>query len=196
MIRTNLSTKPFYNERAVRLALLLLAIVVIVATVFNSTRVLQLSHSGSQLAEQASREEVRAAELHASAARLRAGVDPKQIELVSTEARKANDLIDRRTFSWTELLNWFETTLPDEVHITSVRPRIDPAKGTILTFVVFAKSVDDVYQFMDRLEKTGAFADLQPRGDQPNDQGLWETIVEARYLPAPAPAAGQTRRQR
>jgi Tfp pilus assembly protein PilN len=193
MIRTNLSTKPFYNERAVHLALLLLAIVVAAASVFNVTRVLQLSHSGGELAARASREETRATELHASAARLRATVDPKQIELVSNEARKANDLIDRRTFSWTELLNRFETTLPDDVHITSVRPKVEAGKGTILNLTVVSRNLDEVYQFMNNLDATGAFAELQPRGDQYNtEQALWETVIEARYTPT---AADTARRQ-
>jgi type IV pilus assembly protein PilN len=186
VITTNLSTKPFYNERAVHLGLLVLTVVVVVASVFNITRVFQLSHSGGQLAAQAGREEAQALDLHAQAGTLRATVDPKQIEHVSNEARKANDLIDRRTFSWTELLNRFETTLPDDVHITSVRPRVDINQGTMLTVTVVAKSAEDVYRFMENLDKSGAFANLQPRGDQMNDQGLWEAIIETKYTPSTA----------
>src|SRR5258708_21330922 len=125
MIRTNLSTRPFYNEGAVRLWLLVLAIAVVLATVFNVTRLLQYSRSDTELAAQASRDEARTADLRASAAELRASVDVRQIAEASNEARVANDLIDRRTFSWTELFNRFEATLPAEVRITAVRPRIE-----------------------------------------------------------------------
>ena len=111
MIRTNLSTRPFYNERAVQLWLLVLALVVAAATVFNVARVIRYSQTDTELATQASRDEARAADLRAEAARLRGSVDLQQIELASTEARQANDLIDRRTFSWTDLFNQFETTL-------------------------------------------------------------------------------------
>ena len=52
-------------------------------------------------------------------------MDLQQIELASTEARQANELIDRRTFSWTDLFNQFETTFPDDVRITAVRPTLD-----------------------------------------------------------------------
>src|SRR5437763_16342870 len=103
MIRTNLSTRPFYNERAVHVVLILLALLVLAATVFNVTRVIQFSRRDTRLATQASRDEDRAADLRRSAARLRATIDPKQIESASAEAREANNLIDRRTFSWTEL---------------------------------------------------------------------------------------------
>jgi len=183
MIRTNLATRPFYNERAVHLAILLLALIVVIASVFNVTRVIQLSRSDTRLGTQASRDEARAAELRAQAARLRASVDPKQIEVVSIEARKANDLIDRRTFSWTELFNRLETTLPDEVRITSVRPKVD-SSGTTLTISVIARAVDDVSQFMDNLQKTGAFRAVGSRIEEHmNDQGQLEAVFEAIYLP-------------
>ena len=105
MIRTNLSTRPFYNERLVRLGLLVFLLVVAAATAFNVTRVVRYSRSDTQLSEQAARDEARAADLRKSAVRLRATVDPRQIESASLEARQANDLIDRRTFSWTEIFN-------------------------------------------------------------------------------------------
>ena len=42
-----------------------------------------------------------------------------RVDSVSVDARQANDLIERRTFSWTELFNRFEHTLPDDVRITT-----------------------------------------------------------------------------
>ena len=141
MIRTNLSTRPFYNERGVHAWLLLIALIVAAATAFNVSRVIRYSRSDTQLAMQASRDEARAADLRQQAARLRATVDPKQVEYASTEARQANDLIDRRTFSWTELFNRFESTLPDDVRLAAVRPKVDLKNGTVLTINVFAKTV-------------------------------------------------------
>src|SRR3989442_15216961 len=162
MIQTTLSTRPFYNERAVHLALLVVAALVILASVFNATRVIQLSSSDTRQATQASRDEQRAADLLRSAEQLRATVDPRQIELVSVQARRANDLIDRRTFSWTDLFNRFETTLPAEVRITSMRPRIGPKEGTILTIMGVAKGVEDVNEFVQKLDQNGAFANVLP----------------------------------
>ena len=95
MIRTNLSTRPFYNERAVQIVLLGAALVVLAATLFNVTRILQLSRQDTRLATQAASDEVRARDLLASAARRRASVDPRTLELASVEARQANGLIDR-----------------------------------------------------------------------------------------------------
>ena len=183
MIRTNLSTRPFYNERAVHIVLLALAIVVGGAPIFNVSRVIRYSRSDTELATQATRDEARAAELRQQASRLRASVDPRQIDFASSDAREANDLIDRRTFSWTELFNRLETTLPDEVHITAVKPHIDRERGIILTINVLARSVDDMNAFIENLESTGAFGHVRVGEEHPNDQGLFESVLEAPYLP-------------
>src|SRR5436190_4364797 len=157
MIRTNLSTRPFYNERAVSLWLLVFLVIVALATVFNTTRVLRYSRSDTELGTSATQDETRAKELKASAAKIRGSVDTRQIEFASNEARQANDLIDRRTFSWTELFNLFEKTLPDDVRITSVRPQMDKQRGIVLNISVVSRANEDVRAFLDRLGETGAF---------------------------------------
>ena len=190
MIRTNLSTRPFYNERAVSIGLIVLTVLVVAATAYNVSRILRYSSSDTRLATQASRDEARAADLRQQATRLRATVDPHQVEIASAGARQANELIDRRTFSWTELLNRFETTLPDEVRISSVSPRVAPDKGIVLHVMVKARGVDDVQTFMENLEATGAFKDAQPVQDQFDDDGQLGTTLDMGYTPAAArPAA-------
>jgi len=191
MIRTNLSTRPFYNERAVSLWLLVFLFVVVAATVFNTTRVLRYSHSDTELGTTASQDEARATDLRAAAAKLRNSVDAKQIELASNEARQANDLIDRRTFSWTELFNVFEKTLPDEVRITAVRPKVDRGQFG-LTIIVVARGVEDVNTFMNNLEATGAFMRVGSGiEERVNDQGQLQASIEAVYRPATGHAAGR-----
>lgn len=197
MIRTNLSTRPFYNERAVRLWLIAGALAVAAATAFNVSRVIRYSRSDTELATEASHDEARAVDLRKEAARLRASVDLQQMDFASAEAHQANELIDRRTFSWTDLFNRFETTLPDDVRITTVRPRIDRDKGFVIVIGLVAKSVDDVNQFMENLEQSGAFASLLSREDHVDDQGLVESTLETAYVPAgsrPAGARGAIRR--
>jgi Tfp pilus assembly protein PilN len=192
MIRTNLATRPFYNARGINLALALLALLVTAATVFNGTRVLKYSGSNTELMTQASQDESAAATMRRDAAALRGSVDARQIENASKEARQANDLIDRRTFSWTALFNRFEATIPDAVRITAVRPKPDRDRRITLTVVVLARTVGDVNQFMERLDETGAFRDLRSSEEHTTDDNQVESILEMVYLPnpdAPAPKA-------
>ena len=190
MIRTNLSTRPFYNERAVSFWLLVFLLAVVAATVFNTTRVSRYSHSDTELGTSASQDESRASELKASAAKLRSSVDAKQIELASSEARQANDLIDRRTFSWTELFNVFEKTLPDDVRITAVRPKVERGQFG-LTISVVARGVEDLNVFMNNLEATGTFDKVGSTiEERVTEQGQLQASVEAVYKPSTGHAAG------
>ena len=191
MIRTNLSTRPFYNERAVHFWLAIAALLVVLATLFNVTQSRRYRSSDKTLVAQAEQDEARAAELQRQAARLRASVDPRRMDVAAAAARQANDLIDRRMFSWTELLNRLEATLPDDAHIVAIRPKVDRSHGIVLTINLLAREVDDVSQFMERLEETGAFRNPRPTNERVNEQGLFESQIETEYIPAHAkPAAG------
>lgn len=193
MIRSNLATRPFYNERAVRTWLVAAGVLVAVATLFNVTRIVRDASNDSALATQAAADTERATQDRAEAAKLRASIDPRQVALISTEARSANDLIDRRTFSWTALLNLFEQTLPDNVRVTSVRPDVSDERAIKLTITVVARGVDDVNQFMENLETTSAFAGLLTREDRMNDEGQVEATLETAYVPAALASAGDRR---
>jgi len=189
VIRTNLATRPFYNERAVHLVLLVIAALGLAATVFNVTEVVQLSRRDTQLLAQASGDAAQAADVSQRAARLRATVDPRVLDLASADARQANELIDRRTFSWTELLNRLEMTLPDDLRIATMRPKLDPKRGIVVTVIVSAKSgVDDINLFIDKLEATCAFAQLQKLDERVDEQNELQATIEGIYTPMAAHA--------
>jgi hypothetical protein len=184
VITTNLATRPFYNQRIVHFWILVAALILGLATAINVTRLRHYSLSDTELAAQTTRDESRAAELRAAAAKERASVDAKQIEAASGQAREANDLIDRRTFSWTELFNRFEATLPDQVRITSVRPHVDRDRGIVLEITVLSEGgVEDVDRFMESLVATGAFTGLLSKEEHPNEAGQIQAALEAVYHP-------------
>ena len=183
MIRTNLATRPFYNERLVNVWLLVLVALVALATLFNITQARSDSGSNTELASQAAQNVARTNELRRTATGLRASLDAKQLEAVSADAREANNLIDRRTFSWTALFNRFETTLPDDVRITSVRPALDRDHKITLKITIVARSVNDVDQFMSRLDETGAFKELYSTEERPNEDNQIESTLTMVYVP-------------
>jgi type IV pilus assembly protein PilN len=194
MIRTNLSTRPFYNERVISLWLLLFLVVVLAATIFNAERVLRYSRNETEQGTSASRDEEQASKLRASAAKLRNSVDAKQVERASNEARQANDLIDRRTFSWTELFNVFEHTLPDDVRITAVRPNVD--RGSFqLRITVVARGVDDVNAFLNNLQMSGTFRQVASKiSERVAENGELQAELEMEYMPPSGHAAGRAAR--
>ena len=183
MLRTNLSTRPFYNERSIHAGLGLVSVIVVGLTIFNLAQIVVLKRKQSDLDTRATTAENRAHELLTHANTVRRGLNPKDLEAVSTAAREANTLIGQRLFSWTDLLNRLETTLPDDVRITSMRPTIDRDGNVVISMTVVGRRVEDIDRFMENLEGTGAFSGLFPRDETSTDDGLRQTSIEARYVP-------------
>jgi Tfp pilus assembly protein PilN len=189
MLRTNLSTRPFYNERVVQLVLWAAALVIVGLTVFNVVELRLLSARHGQLLGRVVDDEKRAAALRTDADRARRSVDRAQLETVASAAREANQLIDQRTFSWTELLNRLEATLPPEVRIQTIRPSTDREGRLSVALVVFGHRAEEIEQFVEQLEATGAFHHVYTRTETTNQQGLLEVVIEGRYVPSASAAA-------
>jgi len=188
MLRSNLSTRPFYNERGAHWGLAVAALVVAAITVFNARELVSLSARNTELTAGIARDETAARDLAREADTIRRSLDRTQLEAVTDAAREANDLIDQRTFSWTAFFNVIETTLPPDVMLTSVRPRIQQGEVTI-TMNVVGRETDDLDLFMSALEETGAFADLLPRQEEVGDDGMHRAVLIGRYLGPPRAAA-------
>jgi hypothetical protein len=184
MLRTNLSTRPFYNERVVQIALGAAALLVVALTAFNIVQLRSLSERHAQLLGRVGDDERRAATIRNDAERARRSVDREQLERVAAAAREANVLIDRRIFSWTGLLNQLESTLPADVRIQSIQPTTDKEGNLTVTMVVLGRRAEDIEQFVEQLEGTGAFQGVYSRSETPSPQGLLEVSLEGRYLPA------------
>ncbi|RPH53406.1 MAG: hypothetical protein EHM89_20125 [Acidobacteria bacterium] len=193
MLRANFSTRPFYNERVVNLLLLVAAVLVLGLTVFNVSRIVSLSNQNTELLARAGEAELRARQLRSAAQQVRRTLDVKQIQTVSASAREANTIIDRRLFSWTELFNHFETTLPDEVRIAAFRPKVDESGAVILAVTVVGRRVEDIDRFMGALEATHAFTGVLSREERTTESGELLAVLDVRYVPDQATApAGQT----
>lgn len=193
MLRTNLSTRPFYNVRAVRALLGLCALVVIAFTLFNVIQTVRLLAQERTLGADAVRAETEAARLRAQAAGFRARIDPREIAVVSADAREANAIIDRRAFSWTTLFSQFEQALPPDVRITAVQPRREQNGTFAVNIGVEARRVEDVEAFIEALEAQTPFRDVLPVEEQTSDTGLIEAIIDGRYMPErPGAAASPT----
>lgn len=190
MLHTNLSTRPFYNERAIHASLMVAAIVVLLLTVFNVTQIVVLTRRQNELGARAAAAERLAQEFRADAQKIRQGLDPKQMQTIAGAAREANALIDRRLFSWTNLLNHLETTLPDDVRITSIRPKIDRDGAITVALSIIGRRVEDIDQFMENLEATGAFADVLSLDENVNEDGTLLAVIGGRYIPVESATGG------
>jgi hypothetical protein len=188
MLRGNLSTRPFYNERGVQFVLVSLAVVLGLLTVFTAWQFVALSAQQRELSARISRDEAKAADLRREAQTVRSRIDGRVLDSTVKAAREANVVIDERTFSWTALFNVIERTIPSDVRLRSVAPSLD--RGILrVRLVVNAKRIEPVGQFMDRLEAAGAFVDMRSVEEQVLENDTYNIVCEGQYLGPGAPPA-------
>jgi Tfp pilus assembly protein PilN len=188
MLHTNLSTRPFYNERAVHAGLAVVAVAALMLTVYNAASIVALTGQQRELSARATVAESRARELRADGQRLRAALDRADVEAVRLASAEANQLIDRRAFSWTELFNQFEATLPGDVRITSVMPQVDNEGRMLLAVNVISRRVEDLDTFIRRLEGTGVFRAVLTRQEEVMADGMLRSVLQGYYGHTAAPA--------
>ena len=190
MLRGNLSTRPFYNERAVQAVLGAIAAVLVVLAVITAWQFVALTGQQRELSARIGRDEARAATLRRDAQRVRSGIDPTRLDATVKAAREANVVIDERTFSWTALFNVIERTIPPDVRLRAVAPTLD--RGVrVVRLTVNAPRVEPVGVFLDRLEAAGAFDGLRSVEEQVLEDGSFNVVCEGRYVgPEQAGTAG------
>lgn len=196
MLRTNLSTRPFYNERAIHLLLVLAALLLAILTAYNASRIVSLSRQNTELSSRINEDRTEADRLNREAARIRAGINQDELQVTASAAAEANRLIDQRTFSWTEFFNRIEETLPGDVMLTSVQPSFEQQQ-TVIVMTVLGRRTEDIDEFMEKLEGTHAFGQVLPTQEDPTEDGLHRVVLRAVYTaaaqpPAPAATSGQS----
>ena len=181
MLRTNLATRPFYNERAIHIVLLLAAVLTLVITILNVSRIVTLSRHSTELSARINVDRAEAQRLTTEAAQIRRTIDKDELALVVNAAQEANSLIDQRTFSWTEFFNQIEATIPPDVMLTSVRPSFKDGV-TRVTMIVLGRQIADIDEFIEKLEATGYFEEIVPASTETTDDGLRRSTIESVYV--------------
>ena len=192
MLRTNLSTRPFYNVRAVRALIGVVAALVGLATAYNVIQLARLTSLQRSLSADAVSAESEAARLTREAARVRSRIDQTEIDSVAAAAREANAIIDRRAFSWTTLFAQFESALPTDVRITAVQPRRERDGAFAVSVAVQSRRIEAVDAFIEALEALGTFKNVLPTDEQTTEDGLIEAILDGQYFPGTPPVAVTT----
>jgi hypothetical protein len=180
-LRTNLATRPFYNERAVQAVITVIGVLVVLATAINLWQITALTNRDRALGEQRAAADSRIDTLRRQTGRARTGLDGSRVAAIGDAVREANAVIDGRTFSWTALFNWLETALPADVRIVSIRPRVETDGRFVLGLTVEGRDVTAIDTFLTRLESTGRFEGLLVRTERETDDGTIEATTEGVY---------------
>jgi Tfp pilus assembly protein PilN len=182
VLRTNLSTRPFYNERAVHALLAILAAIVVLITAMQVVRIISLSRYKTELTTAIGRDRQESDRRTREAADTRRGMNQQELASIAAAAREANDLIEQRTFSWTQLFNQLEATLPENVMLTAVKPEFKDG-ATHVNMDIQGRRTEDIDDFFAKLEATGAFHGVQWSAENVTEEGLHHMAMTAVYTP-------------
>ena len=160
-ININLSSKPFINYR--KFAVITVSLLLLLASVsYWNISSYRTVHSRTEkvnrvLADSQAQMEKLVMEEQQIRGRLQKPETTEFLDLVNY----VNLLINRRTFSWTRLLNDLETLIPANVQIVSIRPKIvDKELGIEIT--ANARDSQDYIEFISNLESSGKFYSVNP----------------------------------
>lgn len=191
MLKGNLSSRPFYNERLVSMVVVGATLLGVLLTLFNIMAVSRLSTERSKQQAEEAQSLSEADRLRQSAAKLDQSLDKGNLSILTEATREANWLIDQRTFSWTEFLGYIEKTLPRDARLIAVAPRVERNVFKIV-MLVNAKQQSDLQTFIDALESTSAFKEVLPTDQTRLEDGTLSITLESTYVADVMPSSKRT----
>jgi type IV pilus assembly protein PilN len=107
-----------------------------------------------------------------------------------------NQLIERKTLSWTHVLEDLEKVMPARVHLISIHPALDEDNQLTLKMAVAGDSRERAIELARRMEDSGRFTQTYIVSESPASAGSGDTVqfsISGVYipgtLPVPAPVA-------
>jgi len=116
------------------------------------------------------------------------------------ESQFLNQLIERKAFSWTRVLENLEKVMPPHVHLESISPQLDEDNQLGLKMTVAGDSRDRALELARRMEDSRRFAQTRVEAGHAEQSQTGDTErfdIVAIYIPEPivlsaAPAAPKT----
>jgi type IV pilus assembly protein PilN len=108
-----------------------------------------------------------------------------------------NELIERKAFSWTLVLENLEKVMPPRVHLVSIQPTLDEDNQLALKMLVAGDSRDRAIELPRRMEGSGRFAQTSIVSEhyvERSTNGDTEQFeIAAIYIPEPLAEPGESK---
>jgi len=106
-----------------------------------------------------------------------------------------NELIERKSLSWTRVLEDLEQVMPPRVHLVSIQPKLDEDNQLTLKMVVGGDSRDKAIELAQRMETSKHFAQTYIETEHAaNDAGSGDKVqfdINGVYVPDAEVAAAE-----
>jgi len=112
---------------------------------------------------------------------------------IADQSHFLNDLILRKSFSWTRVFMTLEKIMPPHLHVNAIQPEMASSRQLQLRMTVAGNSRDQAEELVKRLETSPTFQNAQLRSEtmiddpkQGDDRIAFE--ISADYIPLAVPA--------
>jgi Tfp pilus assembly protein PilN len=113
---------------------------------------------------------------------------------IRDQSQFINELIERKSLSWTLVLEDLEKVMPPHVHLVSIRPALDESNQLTLKMVVGGDSRERAIELARRMEESRRFTQTYINTEHTAAAGSGDTVqldIDGIYVPdtTPAPAS-------
>jgi type IV pilus assembly protein PilN len=156
----NLSTRPFVANQFKTLLLALALIFVIAISVIQGYGFRQYSRLADQIRGAARNAQVESEALNRRLNEMDSKLSAPQAKEKLTQIEFLNDIIARKTFSWSRVFAVLEELMPEGVHLTGIRPDFAAGGPILIHMEVEAHAVSDVTALLKNLQSSPLFEDV------------------------------------
>ena len=188
----NLASRPYVDaQQFYRTWLALLVPLGVVAAVLTGYAVNAVLGS-RDAARKVRADEARIAKLDQARARAEEVMSRPENKDVRDKSQFLNGLIQRKAFSWTQVMMELERLMPPHVHVLSIRPEVKDNQVQ-LQMAVAGDTRENVNAFVRALEESQSFRNPQLKSEDVHQNANGPPEVEFQlatvYVPHAAPAA-------
>jgi type IV pilus assembly protein PilN len=164
----NLSTRPFPAHRLTNALLSAVLVILAVVTTWQAYGFISYSSLANEIRDRERSARVESEALSRRLTELERDLNTPEAAAKLSEIGYLNDLIARKTFSWTQVFAHLEDIAPDTVHLTSLTPEIGP-DGVLMRITVRGRNIDSISEFISALEASKAFESVVVSSEEKRD---------------------------
>ena len=182
----NLSTRPFPAYRAANAGLGILLVILLVIAAWQAYGFIHYSSLISEIRETERNSRVQSEALGHRLADLERELNTPEATAKLSEVNFLNDIIARKTFSWTEVFSQLEILVPNDVHLMGLSPEISAAGPIVMRMNVRGRTVDSISELISALEQSPAFENVVVSTEQKTDSATRDVDVSlsVNYFPS------------
>lgn len=182
IIKNNLASAPLVNYALYFIGCIVLAAITVSFAFWNGMSLVHWKKENDTLNAKIGQQRAQTAELQRQSNDLQRKIDTIKTPAFVSETEFFNQVIKRRVFSWTKLLDEFERLLPKNVRMISVSPSIqDETIGIKLD--VSARSLNDIVELITAFQSSPNFSNVVFRSEQDQEDGQLGASVSMEYFP-------------